>query len=243
MNMKPAIQFQLRDYRTSGFILFLVNAILVSLVPLGLFSINVDDQFSYSAYGFSAAIYMLVCGIVFARQVIRLCAQMGTGRKTAFRSLFPSVILAALVIALAGEILMVTAQTLWGSVTNAYFNDLYGLIYHGFEQELTLPQHGVSVLFSTCLMLACYGFGLFCTTLFWRLNKIGCVIAGILLGTTLLFGVPFLSLQFVTQMDLLLAFCLASPWNCMGVFLVIFLFFSIIAWFLVRNVHIRAGAK
>jgi hypothetical protein len=224
-------------------VLVAVNAILVTLVPFGLFSISVGEDFSYSAYGFSAAIFMLVAGILFVRQTVRLCAQMGTGRKTAFLSLFPSGVIAALGIALVGELLLIGAQYLFRDYVNVYFNDLYAILYVGFEEHLTPLQHGISALFSACLMLACYGFGLFCSALFWRLNKIGCVIAGILMGATFLFGLPFVSLQFTSEMEMLMNFCFASPWNCMGTFLVIFLFFSIIAWFLVRNVNIRGISK
>ena len=243
MNLKPAIRYQLKDYRTAGLVLFLVNAALMSLAVVGLFSINLDGEFSYTAYGFSAAIFMLVSGILFVRQTVRLCAQMGTGRKTAFLSLFPAAILFALLLSVAGEVLMGGAQMIARNYADVYFNDLYGIIFVGFDSILTPLQHGISALFSTCLMLACYGFGLFCSALFWRLNKIGCVIAGILMGAAFLFGLPFVSLQFTTEMEMLMNFCFASPWNCMGTFLVVFLFFSIIAWFLVRNVHIRAGAK
>ncbi|MBQ2926897.1 MAG: hypothetical protein IJE03_08725, partial [Ruminiclostridium sp.] len=108
--MRASIQYQLRDYRTSGLILFGVNVILILLAILGMFSVGINGEVSYTAYGFSAAIFMLVCGIVTARQVIRLCAQMGTGRKTAFLSLLPSAVLASLAIAAAGEVLLIGAQ-------------------------------------------------------------------------------------------------------------------------------------
>ena len=241
--MKASIQYQLRDYRSSGLVLFGVNFILIVLAVVGLFSIGIDGEITYSAYGLSAAVFMLVSGIVYARQTIRLCAQMGTGRKTAFLSLIPPAVIAAMVIAAAGEVLLIGAQAVTAGHPEFYFNDLYGIIFVGFDSILTPLQHGISALFSTCLMLACFGFGLFCSALFWRLNKIGCVIAGILMGAAFLFGLPFVSLQFTTEMEMLMNFCFASPWNCMGTFLVVFLFFSIIAWFLVRNVHIRAGAK
>lgn len=242
-HMRPAIRYQMRDYFTSGLVLFAVNAILVSLVPIGLFSINVNDSASYSAYGFAAAIFMLVSGIVTARQIIRLCAQMGTSRKTAFLSLFPAAVIAALAIAAAGELLLIAAQMVFRGYVNIYFNDLYALIYVGFEKFLTPIQHGMSVLFSTCLMLACYGFGLFCTTLYWRLNKLGCIIGGIAMGVFFLVGLPEIFLHFEAQVMALMDFCVASPWNFMGVFLLTGAFFSVISWFLVRNVNIRAGSK
>ena len=97
--MKASIQYQLRDYRSSGLVLFGVNFILIVLAVVGLFSIGIDGEITYSAYGFSAAVFMLVSGIVYARQTIRLCAQMGTGRKTAFLSLIPPAVIAAMVIA------------------------------------------------------------------------------------------------------------------------------------------------
>ena len=245
--MRASIQYQLRDYRTSGLILFGVNVILILLAILGMFSVGINGEVSYTAYGFSAAIFMLVCGIVTARQVIRLCAQMGTGRKTAFLSLLPSAVLASLAIAAAGEVLMAAAQAVSIGYPNLYFNDLYGLIYAGFDTTLSVGQHITSALFNTCLMLACYGFGLFCSFLYWKLSKIGCVIAGILMGLFFLGGLPGLSRMIVVQYPNLAedfaAFCLQSGWNLMAVFLVIFLVFSFISWLLVRNVNIRGWHK
>ena len=244
MNMKPAIRYQLKDYRTAGLVLFLVNAALIGLALVGMFAISIEGEFSYTAYGFSAAIFMLVGGILSLRQVTRLCAQLGTGRKTAFLSLLPSGILAALGIAAAGELLMGGVQMLVGDRGDIYIQDLYYLIFMGFEPGvLTVGQHVMSALFSTCLMLTCFGFGLFASALFWRLNKIGCVIAGIAMGVCFIGGFPGLSYFFQEEMMAFGMFCLASPWNFMGVLLAFFVLFSLIAWFLVRNVNIRAGSK
>ena len=241
--MRASIQYQLRDYRTSGLILFGVNVFLILLAILGMFSVGVNGEVTYSAYGFSAAVFMLVSGIVTARQVIRLCAQMGTGRKTAFLSLLPSAVLASLAIAAAGEVLMAAAQTVSIGYPNLYFNDLYGLIYAGFDTTLSVGQHITSALFNTCLMLACYGFGLFCSFLYWRLNKIGCVIAGITMGAVFTVGLPGLGWKLRDQLTALMEFCLKSGWNCMAVFLLIGGFFTLISWLLVRNVNIRGWHK
>ena len=243
--MRASIQYQLRDYRSGGLILFGVNFILIvlAIVGLGLFSVGVNGEVTYSAYGFSAAVFMLVSGIVTARQTIRLCAQMGTGRKTAFLSLLPSAVLAALAIAAAGEVLLIGAQAVTAGHPEFYFNDLYGIIYVGFDDTLTAGQHVVSVLFSACLMLACYGFGLFCSFLYWKLSKIGCVIAGITMGAVFTVGLPGLGWKLQDQLTALMEFCLKSGWNCMAVFLLIGGFFTLISWLLVRNVNIRGWHK
>lgn len=241
--MYASIQYQLRDYRTAGLILFGVNLILILWAIVGMFSIDINGQVSYTAYGFSAAVFMLVSGIVTARQVIRLCAQMGTGRKTAFLSLIPPAIIASLVIAAAGELLIVGAQVVTSGHPELYFSDLYGIMYVGFDDALTAGQHVISVLFSTCLMLACYGFGLFCSFLYWRLSKIGCVIGGILMGVFFLVGLPEIFLHFEAQIMTLMEFCLKSGWNFMALFLLTGAVFTLISWLLVRNVNIRGGAK
>ena len=241
--LNAAIRYQLADYRTSILVFVGINITLILLVMGGFFFIEINGEISYTAYAFAAAIFMLVCGIVGPRPALRLCAQLGTGRKSAFLSLFPAAVVAALVLALMGEVIVGGAQILSRNDPHLFFSDLYAMTYMGWDATLTLPQHLQSVIFHTCLMLACYGFGVFCTALFWRLNKIGCIIAGISMAACFIFGLPLLSIYVQIPMMLLMEFFIASPWNGMAVFLVIFLFFSIIAWFLVRNVHIRAASK
>lgn len=241
--LNAAIRYQLADYRTGILVFVGINITLILLAVGGFFFGEINGEISYTAYAFAAAIFMLVCGIIGPRPALRLCAQLGTGRKSAFLSLLPAAVVAALVLALMGEVIVGGAQILSRNDPHLFFSDLYAMTYVGWDAILTLPQHLQSALFHVCLMLACYGFGLFCTALFWRLNKIGKVIAGIAMAACFIFGLPLLSIYVQVPMMLLMEFFIASPWNGMAVFLVIFLFFTGISWLLVRNVNIRAGGK
>ena len=248
MHLKPILRYQLRDYLTSGAVLFLVNVLLFAAAFVGLISFGPSDsEVSITSYGFTCAIFLFVFGIVVPRQSMRIGVQLGVCRRTTFLGSLLSTAIAALALAAAGEFLLVFAQIITNSLEHCYFGDLYAMIYHDMAAplSLTLGEHLTSALFSACLMLFCWTAGCFFTFLFWRLNKIGCVIAGISIPVVLN-GVPFLLYYFrqpltplVSFLNLLATRAAASPWFAMGLFLVVGGIIALICWLLIRNANIR----
>lgn len=245
MHLKPILRYQLRDYLTSGAVLFLVNVLLFAAAFFGLISFGTgDSEVSITSYGFTCAIFLFVFGIVVPRQSMRIGVQLGVCRRTTFLGSLLSTAIAALGLAAAGELLLTLLQVMTASLPNLYVGDLYAMLYQDMA-TLTPGQHLISLLFSSCLMLCCWTAGCFFTFLFWRLNKIGCVIAGISIPVVLN-GVPALLYYFrqplaplVSFLTFLATHAAASPWFAMGLFLVIGAIIALICWLLVRNANIR----
>ena len=245
MHLKPILRYQLRDYLTSGAVLFLVNVLLFAAAFVGLISFGTSNsEVSITSYGFTCAIFLFVFGIVVPRQSMRIGVQLGVCLRTTFLGSLLSTAIAALALAAAGELLLTLLQVMTASLPNLYVGDLYAMLYQDMA-TLTLGEHLTSLLFSSCLMLFCWTAGCFFTFLFWRLNKIGCVIAGISIPVVLNV-VPALLYYYsrplaplVSFLNLLATRAAASPWFAMALFLVIGGIIALICWLLVRNANIR----
>lgn len=247
MNLKPAFRYSLRDY-VSGIAVFLgVNLLLVLFSFVGAISFDSGSEFYYSGYGMGCAIFLLVCGIITPRASLRLCVQMGVSRRTAFLSFLISTLAASLVLAAAGDGLLAAAQHFGTGYSTLHFSDLYQLIYARMDSTLTLSQHMHSILFSTAVMLCCAAVGMFLSILFWRLNKIGCIIAGCSIPV-LLIGLPSAVYRFrgplsslIDLLESLAEAFLRSPWNAILTFLVVSAVLTLISYLLIRRVNIRSG--
>ncbi len=252
MNLKPAIRYQVRDYVVSSLIFAGVNLLIVVAMVAGLLYFQVKtgtDSISYNGYTLSCTIFLFIYGLIVPRQVTRLCAQLGVCRRTAFLSLFPPMILSAFVLALLGEGMLGVARTVSAARGGPpLFSDLFALIYLGETGSPTLVQHGLAALFGVTYMLAGFCLGLFLTFLFWRLNKVGCIIAALAIPAVLV-GLPALAALFPTLFAPVIRLAarfgrlwVSSPWWAMAFALVLALFFAGISWLLIRRTNIRAGS-
>ena len=252
MNLKPAIRYQVRDYVVSSLIFAGVNLLIVVLMVAGLLYFQVKtgtDSISYNGYTLSCTIFQFVLGLIVPRQVTRLCAQLGVCRRTAFLSLFPPMILASLLLAVLGEGMLGIAREVSASRGGPpLFSDLFTLIYLSDASQPTLVQHGLAALFNTAYMLVGFCLGLFLTFLFWRLNKIGCILAGLAIPAVLV-GLPALMGLFPTLFAPVIRLAaqfgrlwVSSPWWAMVFALILVLLFAGIGWLLIRRTNIRAGS-
>ena len=251
MNLKPAMRYQARDYVVSALIFAGVNLLIVVAMVAGLLYFQVKtgtDSISYNGYTLSCTIFLFICGLIVPRQVTRLCAQLGVCRRTAFLSLFPPMILASLLLAVLGEGMLGIAREVSASRGGPpLFSDLFALIYLGETGSPTLVQHGLAALFGVTYMLAGFCLGLFLTFLFWRLNKVGCIIAALAIPAVLV-GLPALAALFPTLFAPVIRLATrlgqlwtASPWWAMAFALIGALVFAVISWLLIRRTNIRAG--
>lgn len=249
MNLKPAIRYQIREYLIGGFVFWAVNAVLIALCFTGFLAFGPADDgiISYNGYGIASAVFAFVYGIVLPRQAMRLCAQMGVSRRTTFLSMFLTTALGSLCLSVAGELLLavsrMAARTLHFS---EQFFGLFNLVYPDYSAGLS--QHTMPILYTTVAMLTLFTLGLFFTFLFWRLNKVGCIIAALAIPVVLT-GVPALVNMFQWALTPVIAFFyqvmnsfMASPWIAMGLLLIVALVFSLISWMLIRRTNIRVGS-
>ena len=90
--------------------------------------------------------------------------------------------------------------------------------------------------------------GLFFTFLFWRLNKVGCIIAAlaipfVLAGIPALMGLfPTVFAPAVRLLSFLGTLYISSPWWGMACALIFALFFALVSWMLIRRTNIRGGS-
>lgn len=112
---------------------------------------------------------------------------------------------------------------------------------------MTALDQALAVVFTAFCMLALFSFGLFFTFLFWRLSKVGCIVAALAIPVVLT-GVPALFETFAQALSPLTfllqqvgQFFAASPWGGIVVFLVMTAFFGWIGWMLIRRTNIRGG--
>ena len=252
MRLKPAIRYQLHEFWVGGFFFFLFNVGFVILCFLGILKAwtESNSEFFFNWYDFSCAIYFLVFGLVLPRQAARLCVQMGVSRRTAYLSLFLAALPAALAMAAAGQVLLAGSNLAARQVAPAIegrFIDLFSLVYHQGVWSPGVVTTLLSILYAALLMLAMYALGLFITLLFWRLNKLGCIIAVLVMlmvaaGVSTLFTVFSADLAPVTGAFWQLRnACLNSPGVALLLFLAAAAFLALIGWLLIRRTNIRAG--
>ena len=150
---------------------------------------QLDEYQVYSWYGFSCTIFFFVFGIILPRQATRLCIQMGVSRRTAYLSLYLMAAVASLCMAVAGQVLMlignaVADQTPFGTGLQDFLVGLFQTLYRNGGTMTALDQ-ALAVVFTAFCMLALFSFGLFFTFLFWRLSKVGCIVAALAIPVVL----------------------------------------------------------
>ena len=243
MRLNPAIRCQVRDYAIAHSVFLGVHLILLLVFAI-LASTLRETEFFYSGYATSCFGYLFVFGIIMPRQVVRLCAQFGVSRRTAFLSLFPAAALSILFLSVAGEVFRGLGCLVTDfSATPMVVTDLYAQLYLDGLTRFSLGQHSLSVLFHVVWMLCLFAAGLFLTFLFWRLRKTGCIIAALSLAAVLL-GIPSLAAFTPTlfaPVASLLARAATSPWWAIALALALTVLFSLVGWLLIRRTNIRGG--
>lgn len=248
MNFKPAFRYQFRDYfRGTGVFFLIMVVIFAASIILATYSYG---NISISGFSMATAICLFILGIVTPRPNLRLCAQFGVSRRTAFTSLLLAVSADIVILSLAGELLLYVGQSVGTGIGNLFLGDLYQLIYLGAQpMSLSLSQHILSVLLNSCLILLLFICGMFFTFLFWRLNKVWTIIVAI--AIPLLFNLipAFLyrlasSLPAIGRFIMALQHCFTSSvWNLIALFLVLSAILAGIDWLLIRRANIKEPAS
>lgn len=248
MRLKPAMQCQIRDYLLSfgGFLGVYALCMVVGIWGTLQLQWEIDLQF-YSWYDGACAGVFLMFGIIMPRQVTRLCVQMGVSRKTAYLGIYLMAGAAALGAALAGRVLMglidTAARNLLGTGGQKHlFLDLFQNMYCG-GGPLTALDQVLSVVMTVIVLCLMFSLGLFFSFLFWRLNKMGCILAVVVIvavPTLFQFLVEALPLVPALFRSLGRAFA-ASPWSGILLLLVGLALLAGIGWFLIRQTNIRGG--
>lgn len=247
MNFRPAFAYFFRDYLMGVIPFFgVMTALIILTEVIGSITGNAGSL-RFSGFGFASYICLFVLGVVTPRPNLRLCAQFGVSRRTAFLSQLAAVALAALALCAGGELLVWAAQVLSGP--QVLFADIYQMMI-GLEDSagLTLSGHLASMGFNLCMMLFFFAFGMLFTTVYWRLNKFWMIVVSIsipvlcnVIPLTLYWADRFTVVrQAMVQIGWFLA---ASPWNIALVSMVMGALFTVISYLLVRRANIREPAS
>ncbi len=242
MNFKPAFQYELKNMLLGSATFFAAIVVLIAITVVA--STRGSANVSFSGYCISSTICLFVFGVVEPRPCLRLCAQLGVSRRTAFLCNIAAAIVAAFFLAVAGELLLSAGRL--ASRGELVIADLYQLIYLGGRYQvplaLSFPQHLINILFNTLLSAAAYCGGMFFTYLFWRLNKVWTVVTAISIPVVLNV-VPLLlsrSASITRAAASFFSWLGASVWNSLFVFVLLSALLCIICYLLVRNANIKA---
>ncbi len=235
MNISPAFKYQFSNFLKNAFVIYLIIIVIIA----AFISISGNSKVSFTGYSLTATIFLFVMGIVNIRSDLRLCLQYGVSRRTSFISELLAVLSASAILAIAGELLTGTAQTLWADNSNLFVADIYQLIYVGAEAAtLTFGQHVLSALVNTSLLFCACLFGMFFSLMFWRLNKVWTIIVAVSIPL-LINIVPIILHRMGVNLNPLINWIDSAPFNFIMFFLLTAALFGIIDWLLLRKANIR----
>jgi hypothetical protein len=239
MKLKPAFRYQFLDFLKGAAVFFLVMVAVTTATLI--IAARSHGTMSFSAFGFGSVVFLFVMGIVTIRSNLRLCLQFSVSRRTGFAAALLSTVCIALLLAVAGELLMIAALTAGRGLTNLILWDVYQMIYLGSaEAPMSLGQHLGSALFNTVLSTGACLFGMFFSLMFWRLNKLWTIVAAISIPVVLNV-VPWLLYRLGVDLMPLVNWMIAAPGNFILVGLAVALFFTLIDWLLLRRANIKAA--
>ena len=240
MNLKPAYRYQFGGLLKSGAVFYLIMTVATAGYLIAASRLGRNSTTNFTAYGLSFTIFMFVVGIVSIRNDIRLCLQLGVSRRTTFIGDILAAISVALILGIAGELLMGFAQYIARGIPNCSVSDLYQLIYLGPETTPTLVQHLLGALFNAGLFMAASLFGIFFSLMFWRLNKIWTVIVAIAIPFVLNGG-PILLVRLGVDVSPYFKWAISSPYNFILSCLIVSALLAMIDWLLLRKANVKAA--
>lgn len=252
MRLKPALRWDLRNYGKGAGVFLLVMVLLTVIFTALAVALGDEGYASFTGSAIAGTVFLLVMGIVGARENLRMLLQNGISRRTAFLAELAA--LALISLAVSGGLTLLTALTnrLPLGAFQLFAADLCQLLYWTGENmegltSLSLGQQLISWLFGACLMLGLGLLGQFFSLLFWRLNKVWTVAAAVsipVLLNLIPWGIYRLSLVWTAADRMISAFfefLCASPWNVMLVSLLASAALTGINWLLLRRTNIQAA--
>ena len=226
-----------------GQLIFLAVSISVVLIMM-LISYLAQEETpgSYQGFCMTAGVFLFVLGTTTIRTNMRLGAQMGTSRQTVCLAFALYALCGAVLMAVMGEVLLTAADFVCTPAGTMVISDLYPMffLHEANFIDLTLAQHLQTILFNASVNLLCAALGAALSMLFWRLNRVGQVLAVVAL-CTLPMWVPYLLIRTVAyKIDLLPFYLLLSQPSFL---ILLFLAAAAVCLFLNglwgRKVHIR----
>ena len=229
------------------FIGVMIAVIIANVIITGLASSNTSENMTISYFEFAATIMVFVLGICCIREDARVFIQHGIGRTTTFTTEVLTALAAAVLLTIAGEVVIGITQN---------------LLYHTSPIEVPLMyqlytnQYGLAAfsdyLLSAALMiptyLAVYLLGMLISLIFYRLPKPWKIVVAIGVPVLCFIVIPvigsyssgdWLISAIVTPLYYLIKFCAAGLLNCIITALALVLIFGLCSWLLFRRAPIK----
>lgn len=246
MNIQPAYKYKIKDMLISTIIFYAIMVLILAALITGTlhFTVNVGGNFrsSFTGFGFAAAIFLFISGIVAIREDLRLFMQNGIGRKTTFVIQILIAGTVSLTLALLGELLLKVSQLIAGPTSNLIISDLYYMIFVSFNAARhILIQHLESVVTNLVMFTSAYTVGVFISLLFYRLNKFWTILVAVGAPIFIFVGIPILisRYNFLGKPVLLIT---SHPWLYIAFFIAITIVTSLLNWLLLRRAPVKAAA-
>lgn len=239
MNWRPVFRYSLRDFLTGGAIVCGVLAAIAG-ITVAVEGVRAEGTVQLNGASMSMMIMLFVYGIVGPRPCLRLSAQFGVSRRTAFLGMNLAALVSAVMLAAAIELLTAAA----GLSKGVTYQEFYQMTYLHGAKVVTWGQHLTSVLLNIALMMALFFLGMIFTALFWRLNKIG-VIAAVAVMLLVINGLPMACVRSASGRRAAMAFFHwigHSVWNLAGFCVIFAAAAAAISWLLIRTANIKAPA-
>lgn len=240
MNWKPIYRYALRDYLTGAAIVCAV-LVAITVITMAVSGAHGDETVRFNGASMSIMVMMLVYGIVAPRPFLRLSAQFGVSRRTAFLGMNLAALTSTVLFAAVMELLAILASL----QKNFFWQEFYQMTYLRGAKSMTAGQHLTSVVLNVVLMAAMFFLGMFFTTLFWRLNRVGIGVA-VAVMLLLVNGMPTLVVRTAVCRRAAAAFfrwIAGSVWNLTGAFALMAVIGAVVSWLLIRTVNIKARAR
>ncbi|NLV47870.1 MAG: hypothetical protein GXY22_04360, partial [Clostridiaceae bacterium] len=240
MHIRLAYRYKMNALLISTAIFTTVMALLLTALIAGTLRINLsidgNVRSSFSGYGFAAAIFVFITGIVSIREDFRLFMQYGVTRKTTYLVQILAAGSVAIILALLGELLLKMSQLAVGTDSRLVISDLYYLIFADKNRfRPMIIQHLESIATYISLFICAYSAGAFISLLFYRLNKIWTVIVAVGAPILILVGLPILVSRLNINLDRPVLFVTSQPWLFIALFCTVAVVFNIVNWLLLRR--------
>ena len=185
MNTKTSFLFQISEYKWTVLLFYLVSLLIMGT------SITLSDGSTVSGLEVATCFFLLVCGMNF-QSALMFHLQMGSTRRTFFKGWLLSSCAVCLMTAALNLTVLLISQLIGIPMGSPIF---------AIPISSVVLRMAVGLLYQFATFLLFISLGYLLSVLFYRLNKMGRWIVGILLGCTLLALLYYLA-QFDSVLDL-----------------------------------------
>lgn len=243
MNIIPSFHYRFKEFLRGAAALMIFYTLAMTI-----FAISISfgsGRSNFSGFEISAAITVFVFGIVTIREDLRLGIQNGVSRRSVFLATLLSSVLVALIIAAAGDLIVMAIQKVTLNNDRLYTAGLYQLLYSTESAwfHAPLPQHFGNILFTFTLLIFANFFGSLISLVFFRLNKRWTVIVAVGAPLLLFWVLPLILARANLNIGVYFVKIAATPLSITAFFAACAALTAVFNFLLIRRAPIQAQVK